>query len=91
VDLGGSRRGRVHAPRRLFRRLLLVAEVVALVGAFVLTVALSQRSLQLTWAGIAAAPNLVICAKLAGLYDRDETLLRKTTLDEARACRSWRR
>ena len=26
---------------------------------------------------------MVVCAKLIGLYDRDETLLRKTTLDEA--------
>jgi exopolysaccharide biosynthesis polyprenyl glycosylphosphotransferase len=67
----------------LFRRMLLVADVVALVGAFVLTVALSRRSLQLTWAGIAGVPILVVCAKLTGLYDRDETLLRKTTLDEA--------
>jgi exopolysaccharide biosynthesis polyprenyl glycosylphosphotransferase len=63
--------------------MLLVADVVALVGAFVLTVALSRRSLQLTWVGIAGVPILVVCAKLTGLYDRDETLLRKTTLDEA--------
>jgi exopolysaccharide biosynthesis polyprenyl glycosylphosphotransferase len=67
----------------LFRRMLLAADVVALVGAFVLTVALSHRSLQLTWAGIAGVPILVLCAKLTGLYDRDETLLHKTTLDEA--------
>jgi exopolysaccharide biosynthesis polyprenyl glycosylphosphotransferase len=67
----------------LFRRLLLVADVVAIVGAFLLTVALSRRSVQLTWAGVAAVPVLVVGAKVAGLYDRDETLLRKTTLDEA--------
>jgi exopolysaccharide biosynthesis polyprenyl glycosylphosphotransferase len=67
----------------LFRRLLLVADVVAIVGAFVLTVALAQRSLELTWAAAAGVPILVVCAKLTGLYDRDETLLRKTTLDEA--------
>ena len=30
-----------------------------------------------------AVPILLVCAKLTGLYDRDETLLRKTTLDEA--------
>jgi exopolysaccharide biosynthesis polyprenyl glycosylphosphotransferase len=57
--------------------------VVAIVGAFVLTVELSRRSLALTWAGIAAVPVLLIGAKVTGLYDRDETLLRKTTLDEA--------
>ncbi len=67
----------------MFRRLLLVADVVAIVGAFVLTVALSRRSVQLTWAAVAAVPVLVVCAKLTGLYDRDESLLRKTTLDEA--------
>jgi exopolysaccharide biosynthesis polyprenyl glycosylphosphotransferase len=67
----------------LFRRFLLVADVVAIVGAFLLTVGLSRRSLELTWAAAAGVPILVICAKLTGLYDRDETLLRKTTLDEA--------
>ena len=67
----------------LFRRLLVVADVVAIVGAFVLTVSLARRSLELTWAAAAGVPILVVCAKLTGLYDRDETLLRKTTLDEA--------
>jgi exopolysaccharide biosynthesis polyprenyl glycosylphosphotransferase len=78
-------RGPAACMRRdaLFRRMLLVADVVAIVGAFVLTVALSHRSVQLTWAGIAGVPILLVCAKLTGLYDRDETLLRKTTLDEA--------
>jgi exopolysaccharide biosynthesis polyprenyl glycosylphosphotransferase len=67
----------------VFRRLLVIADVLAIVGAFVLTVEFSRRSIQLTWAAIAAVPILVICAKLTGLYDRDETLMRKTTLDEA--------
>ncbi len=67
----------------LFRRFLLVADVVAIVAAFLFTVEFSRRSVQLTWAGVAAVPILVVGAKIAGLYDRDETLLRKTTLDEA--------
>src|SRR5271166_3676992 len=48
-------RGPAACMRRdaIFRRLLLVADVVAIVTAFVLTVELSKRSLQLTWAGIA--------------------------------------
>jgi exopolysaccharide biosynthesis polyprenyl glycosylphosphotransferase len=77
-------RGPAACKRRdaLFRRMLLAADVVAIVVAFVLTVVLARRSLQLTWAGIAAVPILVMAAKLTGLYDRDETLLRKTTLDE---------
>jgi exopolysaccharide biosynthesis polyprenyl glycosylphosphotransferase len=78
-------RGPAASMRRdaLFRRTLLVADTVAIVGAFVLTVMLSSRSLQLTWAGIVGVPILLVGAKLLGLYDRDETLLRKTTLDEA--------
>ncbi|HEY7961547.1 MAG TPA: sugar transferase [Solirubrobacteraceae bacterium] len=67
----------------VYRRALLAADVVALVTAFALTVGLSSRSLQLTWASIACVPILLVCAKLFGLYDRDEALLRKTTLDEA--------
>src|SRR3984885_15432509 len=78
-------RGPAACMRRdaLFRRLLVVADVVAIVGAFLLTVGLSRRSVGLTWAAVAGVPILVVCAKLTGLYDRDETLLRKTTLDEA--------
>jgi exopolysaccharide biosynthesis polyprenyl glycosylphosphotransferase len=87
LGIGGD--GAVRGPgaslRRdaLFRRLLLVADVVAVVTAFLLTVVLSRRSVQLTWAAAAAVPVLLVGAKVAGLYDRDETLLRKTTLDEA--------
>jgi exopolysaccharide biosynthesis polyprenyl glycosylphosphotransferase len=85
--VGGIRevRGSAACMRRdaLFRRLLVVADVVAVVGAFLVTVWCSRRSVQLTWAGVVAVPVLVVCAKLTGLYDRDETLLRKTTLDEA--------
>src|SRR5947207_10285007 len=69
----------------LFRRSLLVADVVAIVTTLVLTVALSSNRvpLHLTWQSIAGVPILLVGAKLLGLYDRDETLLRKTTLDEA--------
>jgi exopolysaccharide biosynthesis polyprenyl glycosylphosphotransferase len=90
-----SRLGRVRAEVRgpaaclrresLFRRSLLVADVVAILGALTLTVLLSKRMvpLHLTWESIAGVPLLLLGAKVLGLYDRDETLLRKTTLDEA--------
>jgi len=69
----------------MFRRALLGADVVAILGALMLTVALSSRRvpLQLGWESLAGVPLLLLAAKLLGLYDRDETLLRKTTLDEA--------
>jgi exopolysaccharide biosynthesis polyprenyl glycosylphosphotransferase len=85
----GSRLGEPKGPAAsmlrdaIFRRTLLLADAVAIVTAFVLTVELSSRSLQLTWAGIAALPILLLGAKILGLYDRDESVLRKTTLDEA--------
>ncbi len=69
----------------LFRRSLLAADIVAILGALTLTVALSSRRvpLHLTWESLAGVPLLLVGAKVLGLYDRDETLLRKTTLDEA--------
>ncbi len=67
----------------LFRRMLLIADLLAVVGAFVMTVEFSHRSVALTWYALAALPIVVVCAKLLGLYDRDEALIRKTTLDEA--------
>ena len=83
----GDVRGPSVSLRRdaLFRRALLVADVIAILGALVLTVALSSRRvpLHLTWESLVGVPLLLVGAKLLGLYDRDETLLRKTTLDEA--------
>jgi exopolysaccharide biosynthesis polyprenyl glycosylphosphotransferase len=87
VGSGADVRGPAACLRRdaLFRRALLAADVVAILAALVLTVALSSRRvpLHLTWESLAGIPLLLVGAKLLGLYDRDETLLRKTTLDEA--------
>lgn len=66
----------------LFRRSLLTSDVVAIVGAFVLLAQLSSRSLQLTWVSVCGLLALLVVAKIFGLYDRDEALLHKTTLDE---------
>jgi exopolysaccharide biosynthesis polyprenyl glycosylphosphotransferase len=80
-------RGPAACMRRdmIYRRALLVADALAILGALVMTVALSSRRvpLHLTWESFAGVPLLLVGAKLMGLYDRDETLLRKTTLDEA--------
>ena len=78
-------RGPAASMRRdaLFRRMLACADIVALAGAFFLTFQLARRPLGVTWAALAEIPILLVAAKITGLYDRDETLLRKTTLDEA--------
>ncbi len=76
----------VSATRRreaLFRRGLVAADALAIFGAFALTIGLSSRSIELTRASILGLPILVAGAKISGLYDRDDALLRKTTLDEA--------
>jgi exopolysaccharide biosynthesis polyprenyl glycosylphosphotransferase len=68
----------------LYRRLLAVADVFS--AAFAFTVAipvLGDDSLGIL--AVVAVLMIVLVCKLTGLYDRDEHLLRKTTLDEAPA------
>ena len=68
----------------VYRRLLAAADVVAATAAFVITIpVLGSDSLGL-WTVVAIAMVIPVC-KLAGLYDRDEHLLHKRTLDEAPA------
>jgi exopolysaccharide biosynthesis polyprenyl glycosylphosphotransferase len=66
-----------------FRRSLLVADLFAFTAAVVTISLLAGRPLQLTLVGVIGAAALVLGAKVFGLYDRDESLLRKATLDEA--------
>ena len=76
--------GRVGWKRdQLFRRALLFADLVAFVLAVTVLAELSGRDLRITWVGIAGLLAVLVGAKVAGLYDRDEALLHKTTLDEA--------
>ncbi len=67
----------------LFRRTLAVADLFALTCALLLTVELLPGSLRLSWGVVGALLGLLAGAKLFGLYDRDEALIHKTTLDEA--------
>ncbi len=67
----------------LFRRALLAADAIAIVGAFVVLAGISAKSLQLTWVSVGGLLTLLLGAKVMGLYDRDDVLMHKTTLDEA--------
>jgi exopolysaccharide biosynthesis polyprenyl glycosylphosphotransferase len=71
-----------QARNALTRRLLAGADVFSAALAFVLAVPLLGHD-GLGIAVVAAVPAIVIVCKLSGLYDRDEYLLSKTTLDEA--------
>ncbi len=64
-----------------YRRALVIADVVAtLLALFVAVVFLGDDQLRL--ATIVMVPLVVAAAKVTGLYDRDELVLRKTTVDE---------
>jgi exopolysaccharide biosynthesis polyprenyl glycosylphosphotransferase len=65
----------------LFRRSLALADCIALSLTLTIVVTIFPE-LELRPAALAGLPLTVLSAKLMGLYDRDETLLRKTTLEE---------
>ena len=65
----------------LERRFLVIADMAAAAVALVVFVSLLGDD-ALTLAAFAALPIVVLIAKVDGLYDRDDLLLRKTTLDE---------
>jgi exopolysaccharide biosynthesis polyprenyl glycosylphosphotransferase len=68
---------------QLFRRSLLIADMAAFVVAVMVLSQLFSRSPRLTWVGVWGLLGLFLGAKVLGLYDRDEAVLHKTTLDEA--------
>jgi exopolysaccharide biosynthesis polyprenyl glycosylphosphotransferase len=65
------------------RRSLALADGLALVAALAATAAVEGESL--LFAGLVALPVLIVVAKVMGLYDRDASLLRRSTLDEVPA------
>src|SRR3954452_8004957 len=68
----------------VFRRSLGVADMVATTAAAVTTAALISTDL-LNPLILLALPLIVVVAKTMGLYDRDELLLHKTTLQDGPA------
>jgi len=71
----------VETRDRLYRRSLAFADVVAVCLALVVCVAVLGDD-GLRWTTVLAVPLVVVVGKLFGLYDRDELLVRKTTIDE---------
>ncbi len=66
------------------RRLLVVADIAAAAIALFIFVPLLGDD-TLTLATLAGLPIVVLMSKIGGLYDRDDLLLRKTTLEEVPA------
>jgi exopolysaccharide biosynthesis polyprenyl glycosylphosphotransferase len=82
---GPERGAATSAMRRdqLFRRALFTADFTAFVLALSALSLVASRSLRLTWVSLGGVLAILVGAKVAGLYDRDSSLLHKTTLDEA--------
>jgi exopolysaccharide biosynthesis polyprenyl glycosylphosphotransferase len=77
----GRRRAAIRARQKIYRRALAVVDVLAVCIVLVVgAVLLGDDSLTIGVLGAVAL--LILVMKAVGLYDRDELLLHKTTLDE---------
>ena len=66
----------------IFRFSLAAADTSAVMTTLIVVAVMSGGRIDLRWGSVGAIPILWLAAKLLGLYDRDEVLIRKTTLDE---------
>ena len=76
----GRRAPRTLVREGLHRRALIVAD--ALVAAFIVAAAVVVSNDQVGLAILIAEPAMVVVNKAAGLYERDELVLQKSTLEE---------
>jgi exopolysaccharide biosynthesis polyprenyl glycosylphosphotransferase len=70
----------VRQRERRYRVLLVVADMTAAACCVPLTLAAGEARLRLSY--LVVLPLIVMVAKVVGLYDRDELVIRKSTLDE---------
>ena len=82
IDEAPTGRRAVERRDRRYRRLLAGADGVAAVAALLVAVELLGTS-RIRPEGVVLVAMVLSVAKLQGLYDRDELLVRKTTLEEA--------
>jgi exopolysaccharide biosynthesis polyprenyl glycosylphosphotransferase len=73
-------RREIVARERVQRRLLVVADAVSALTAFALAALLTNA--QPTWLSALLALVVIVAAKLQGIYDRDELVIRQSTLQE---------
>ncbi len=78
----GDPRAEVARRDAIFRRTLALSDVLAAAGAVLLSVAL-LAGLTLRPLALLSLLMVVLAGKLMGLYDRDELLINRATLDEA--------
>ena len=78
-----DRSPRVQERNRRYRRLIAAADVIATVATVIVCLPLLGEGDSAPLSLLLALPLVVIICKLRGLYDRDEVVMRKSTLDEA--------
>ena len=78
----GDPRAQVAQRDAVFRRALALADVLAAALAVLLCVPLLSTD-ALEPSALLALPLVVLAAKLVGVYDRDELLINRTTMDES--------
>ena len=66
----------------MYRRFLALADVLAAVGAVLISTAATNRH-DANAARLATVPLILLISKLFGAYDREGLLMRKSTLEEA--------
>lgn len=79
----GNGSNRSLSSNHRYRRLLGVADLVATVIALLVALPLLGRGDRVSLTVAAGLPLIVVLSKVMGLYDRDELVLRKSTLEEA--------
>ena len=77
----GRLQGAIYRRDAIYRRALAIADVASAAIAVLVGVPILGND-ALNPAALLALPLLLVVGKLTGLYDRDENLVRKTTLDE---------
>lgn len=72
-----------HSRDATFRRALAIADVAAAYGALlVATLVAGDGATRLRASAVLIAPLVIVASKAIGLYDRDQHVLHKTTIDE---------
>jgi exopolysaccharide biosynthesis polyprenyl glycosylphosphotransferase len=66
----------------LFRRALAVSDAFAAALSLVVVIGVQAQGEDIVFWALAAMPLIVLVHKVAGLYERDEVVLNRTTLDE---------
>ena len=81
TSVSGPNRAESRRRDAIYRRALAAADLLALAFALLLSVVVSEGA-GLSAYALLAFPALVVVVKALGLYDRDQHLVHKTTLDE---------